>query len=89
MMGVQNIFQEMRGRDFWIDMAQFYSDVAIRVLIPFATTYKCEAAFSALLAVKTKSRNGSDATNDMRVALAETKLNIGGLVQARQVHSSH
>ena len=52
------IFTEMSCSDFWIEMAQLYSHIskmALKVLIPFPTTYICESAFSTLLAIKPKA----------------------------------
>ena len=43
---------------------------ALSVLIPFATTYLCQSGFSALLSIKTKSRNDLNAQADMRVAIS-------------------
>ena len=78
--------------DFWIAMAQTYPDLAkmtLKVLILFATTYECEAAFSTLLHIKTKYRNRLDVTKDMRVALCKTSPKIDELIAAKQVHPSH
>ncbi len=69
-----------------------YPDVAkmaLKVLIPFATTYECESAFSTLLTIKTKARNRLCATNDMRVALAQTKPNQEALVLEKRLDTSH
>ena len=63
--------------------------MALEVLTPFANTYLCEAAFSTLLAIKIKSRNRLEVTNDMRVALAKTKPTLEELVQVKQMHPSH
>lgn len=90
--GAKHVFSQMCCSDFWIEMAQSYPDVAkmaLRVLIPFATTYECETAFSTLLAIKTKSRNRLGVTNDIRVALSKTKPNIDELVREKQMHPSH
>ena len=87
--GAKHVF---RGTCFWIEMAQSYPDVAkmaLRVLIPFATTYECESAFSTLLTIKTKARNRLCATNDMRVALAKTNPNLEALVLEKRLHPSH
>lgn len=46
--------------EFWFSLSQAYLLVvkrAMSVLIPFATTYLCEAGFSALVSIKTKKRN--------------------------------
>ncbi len=45
---------------FWGDHKMDYLELhhrAIKVLVPFASTYLCEAAFSALVNLKTKYRN--------------------------------
>jgi len=71
---VRSLFSEKSYSDFWIDMAQIYSNIskmAMKVLIPFPTTYEYESAFSALLAIKPNARNRFDAVHDMRVALSK------------------
>ncbi|XP_068218544.1 zinc finger BED domain-containing protein 5-like [Palaemon carinicauda] len=90
--GAKHTFREMCRTDFWIEMTNSSPSVAkmaLKVLIPFATTYECESAFSTLLAIKLKSRNRLEAIHDMSVALAKTKPNIEELVQAKQMHKSH
>ncbi|XP_068220043.1 protein FAM200A-like [Palaemon carinicauda] len=91
-LSAKHTFREMCSSDFWIEMTNSSPSVAkmaLKVLIPFATTYECESAFSTLLAIKSKSRNRLEATHDMRVALAETKPKIEELVQAKQMHPSY
>ena len=88
----RRLFSEKSCSDFWIEMAQSYPDIskmALKVLIPFPTTYECESAFSALLAIKPKARNRLDAIHDMRVALSTTEPNIAELVTKKQLHPSH
>ena len=88
----KNLLREMCCSDFWIAMAQPYPDLAkmaLKVLIPFATTYECEEAFLTLLHIKTKYRNRLDVTNYMRVALCKTSSKIDKLIAAKQVHPSH
>ena len=89
--GAKAVFHEMSCSDFLNGIAQAYPDVAkmaLEELIPFATTYECEAAYSTLLAIKVKSRNRLEATNDMIVALAKTKPNPEELAQVRKIHPS-
>ena len=64
-------------------MIQTYSDLAkmaLKVLIPLATTYEYEAAFSILIHIKSKYRNRLDATHDMRVVLSKTQPKIDILI---------
>jgi len=74
----RRLFSEKSCSVFWIEMAQSYPDIskmALKVLIPFLTTYECESAFSVLLAIKPKTRNRLDAIHDMRFALSTTEPN--------------
>ena len=71
---------------FWRSMFQEYPDWAKRVLkelIPFPTTYLCEAAMSALVNIKTTYRNRFGVANDIRIA------HIDGLASKRQEQKSH
>ena len=60
--------------EFWCNMLQEYPELAKRALealIPFPTTYLCEAAMSALVNIKTTYRNRLGVANDMRIALSD------------------
>ena len=88
----KSLHREMYCSDFWIAMAQPYPDLAkmaLKVFILFATTYKCESAFSTLLHIKTNYRNRLDSTTEMRVVLCKTSSKIDELIAAKQVHPSH
>ena len=53
-------------------MSQEYPELAKRALealIPFPTTYLCEAAMSTLINIKTAYRNRLKVANSMRIAL--------------------
>ena len=68
---------------FWSSMAASYPnlwDLAFRRLLPFSSTYSCEAAFSQLLHIKMKYRNRLEGTHDLRCAFSETKPRIKTLV---------
>ena len=43
---------------------------ALRVLVPFATSYLCEAGFLVVAAIKSKYRSKIDIERDMRVAIS-------------------
>ena len=62
---------------------------ALKVLVPFAATYLCEAGFSALLHIKTKARNRLDASDDMRVALSKKEPRFSIIIEEKQQQKSH
>ena len=73
--------------NFWCCQQHSYQSLAkqgISTLIPFATTYRSEATFSAIVTIKTKQRNRLDVQHDMRVALSKTQQPFSVLVQKRQ-----
>ena len=62
---------------------------ALRVLVPFASTYLCEAGFSTLFNIKTKNRNRLDVGDDMRLALTNARPRISKLAAEMQHQASH
>ncbi|XP_075325271.1 LOW QUALITY PROTEIN: zinc finger BED domain-containing protein 5-like [Odontesthes bonariensis] len=85
-------FKKQSLVDFWIQQHGEYSvlsDNAVRVLLPFATTYLCEKGFSLLAAIKTKYRSRLDAEPDLRLKLCSIEPDIKGLCAERQAHPSH
>ncbi|XP_066969131.1 SCAN domain-containing protein 3-like [Macrobrachium rosenbergii] len=88
----KNVFPSNSLSSFWCSMMESYpkiSDLAVRVLLPFASTYLCESGFSSLLAIKTKSRNKLSVEDDLRCALAATEPRIHELVAQKQPQKSH
>jgi hypothetical protein len=61
---------------FWqktkVDCKQL-SNMALTELHPFASTYLCEASFSAVTELKTKLRNRMSPENDLSVTLSSVK----------------
>ena len=54
--------------DFWLSLESEYGElsrIAGMILIPFASTYLCETAFSAMTAIKTKGRNRLSVEGDL------------------------
>ncbi|CAG9564712.1 unnamed protein product [Danaus chrysippus] len=85
-------FQAKDLGDFWGSLSQAYPLLvkrAMSILIPFATTYLCEAGFSIMMSIKTKSRNRLNVADDMRLALSKTVPQINVLIEAKQQHPSH
>ncbi|KAJ8369595.1 hypothetical protein SKAU_G00096230 [Synaphobranchus kaupii] len=60
-----------------------------RFILPFATTYLSETAFSALVTIKTKARNRLDVHSDFRLAVTKVTPDIPKLAQEIQSQSSH
>uniref|UniRef100_H2YPP8 HAT C-terminal dimerisation domain-containing protein n=1 Tax=Ciona savignyi TaxID=51511 RepID=H2YPP8_CIOSA len=57
---------------FWLGLKVEYpvlADLAIRVLLPFVSTYLCETAFSTLTSIKTKHQSIKDVETALRPAL--------------------
>ena len=85
-------FREKSLSAFWLSVSTEYpllSNKAVNILLPFATTYLCKTAFSALTNMKTKYRSRLDVESDMRVCLSNITPRIDSLCKAKQAHLSH
>jgi hypothetical protein len=85
-------FQQITSENFWLKYLPVYSktnEQALRVIIPFLSTYFCEAGFFALVAIKTKQYYKLDVGSDLRYALSSTLPRIQKLVTSKQPHCPH
>jgi len=85
-------FSSMPVSKFWIKSLQSYpvlSEIALRLILPFPTTYLCETGFSSLLLIKSKYRSRLVAEDDLRCALAKTAPRISDLARKKQAQPSH
>ncbi|XP_066941054.1 protein FAM200C-like [Macrobrachium rosenbergii] len=76
--------QQFNSSNCWVKMLSAFpktSKFALKVLIPFSSTYLCKSGFSTLLVIKSKARNRLNAEADMRCALSHTDPHID-LVEA-------
>ena len=67
-------FGELELQEFWAKSLKKFpviSEIAIRNLLPFPTTYLCETAFSQLLIIKNKYRNKLNVEDDLRCGISE------------------
>ena len=84
---------EMDLGSFWITAQHEYPDIstrAIHVLLPFATTYLCESAFSSLTLIKNKQRSRLESVEqELRVYLSGILPRIKTLCAHIQAHPSH
>lgn len=78
---------------FWLPLVNEYPTVAkkaIRALLPFSTSYACEAAFSAMNQIKNKYRSQLQTVeHDMRLALSVVQPRKTELAKKHQAHISH
>lgn len=78
---------------FWVPLLNEYPKLtkkALKVLLPFSTSYSCEAAFSAMNQIKTKNRSQLQTVeHDMRIALSTVQPRKNELTKKHQAHVSH
>ncbi|XP_060629099.2 protein FAM200C-like [Anolis sagrei] len=80
-------FSTMPVAKFWIKCLQSYpvlSEIVLRLLLPFPTTYLCETGFSSLLVSKSKNSSIFVEEDDLRCAFAKTSPRISDLVRKKQ-----
>lgn len=78
--------------EFWLSVEKQYpllGQKAIRILLPFATSYLCETGFSAVAALKTKYRSQLNIEQELRVAVSCFKPRFEKLCTAKHAHCSH
>ncbi|XP_055908389.1 zinc finger BED domain-containing protein 5-like [Eupeodes corollae] len=88
------VFDSVSLHEFWIAVKNEYPALAKKAilnLLPFVTTYRCEAGFSAYTYTKTKYRSRLDAAPDMRIQLSDIEVNFKTIINKtmKQIHSSH
>ncbi|KAL4101100.1 hypothetical protein QTP88_012347 [Uroleucon formosanum] len=85
-------FSSMDLTKFWISIKDEYpllSDKAQRILIPFSTSYLCEAGFSAFAVIKSKYRTKINVEKEMRVAVSCLIPRFEKMCSDMQAHPSH
>lgn len=91
---LKNTFNRKQLTKFWISVAGKYPclfDEAIKVLLPFTTSYLCEAGFSAMVNIKTKYRNKLDVSNSLRLKVTNIEIDAKNIMtkNRKQIHPSH
>jgi len=85
-------FSSTELTEFWMSVKDEYPLLcgkAQKVLIPFATSYLCEAGFSALAVMKSKYRSKIDVEKEMRVAVSSLIPRFEKMCGDQQAHPSH
>ena len=73
---MKTAFENFELTTFWYNASASYPRAAkymMSKLLSFGSTYLCEATFSALVAMKTKSRNTMNMENDLICSLSSIK----------------
>jgi hypothetical protein len=77
---------------FWSSVKREYSEIsckALRVSIPLATSYLCEARFSALAVIKSKYRSKINVEKAIHVAVSKMLPRFELLCHGKQAHLPH
>jgi hypothetical protein len=88
----RRLFKNKSHVQFWCLTRTEYpriADRAIKMIMPFPSTYVCESSFSTMSVMKTKARNRLDISSDMRVALTSVEPDMNQLARRKQGQSSH
>ena len=89
---MEKLFSSVDLLSFWSAVSSNYKNIgsaAMRIFLPFPTTYLCELGFSILVTLKSKKRNRLNAAADMRVAVSTIVPQWDILVEKHQEHPSH
>ena len=73
--GVRDMFKDKAITEFWPMIFHSYSkftEIAIRALLPFVSTYLCELGFSSLMQIKLKQHSAIEVENDLTCTLSST-----------------
>lgn len=91
---LKNTFNRQQLIPFWLSLAETYPNIfdeAIKVLLPFTTSYLCEVGFSAMANIKTKYRNKLGVSNSLRLKVTKIEVDTKAVMEInrKQMHLSH
>ena len=91
--GLKGMFETTSNlHTFWIEVKVEYPEIATKALkdlLPFPTSYLCEAGFSAVTATKARLWSRLDISNTFRVSLSPITPRWDHLVAGKQAQGSH
>ena len=85
-------FSSMDLDAFWINVSKSYPLIgqrAVSLLLPFPTSYLCEAGFSAVASLKSKYRNKLNICPEVRAAISKLEPRFDVLCENHKAYSSH
>lgn len=90
--GVKADFIHQHIATFWLNIRGDFpilSERALVQLVQAPSTYRCEAGFSAMVAVKTKARNRLQIGDDVRCCLSSVEPRFHRIMAGKQCQPSH
>jgi hypothetical protein len=87
-------FNRRKLTQFWLSIQQTYptlSTEALKVLLPFSSSYICEVGFSAMVGIKTKFRNKPQWSNSLLLKITRIDVDVSAVINSnrKQAHQSH
>jgi hypothetical protein len=90
-------FNRRKLTQFWLSVQQMcptLSTEALKVLLPFSSSYICEVGVSAMVGMKTKFRNKLQLSNSLRRKITRIDVPVNAVInsnrkQAHQPHTPH
>jgi hypothetical protein len=87
-------FNRRKLTQFWLSVQQTcptLSTEAMKVLLPFSSSYICEVGFSAMVGMKTKFRNKLQSWNSLRLKITRIVTDANAVINSnrKQAHQSH
>lgn len=90
---LKDLYNGDKIADFWATARKDYrelGDKAMKKILPFSTTYRCEQAFSSMCFMKNKYRNRLDMKSDFRVKVSSLEPNISEIMDSKiRFNKSH
>ena len=91
---IETNYETKNLTQFWLIMQSSYSTLsaeAIKVLLPFTTSYLCEVGFSAMTTIKNKYRNKLQVENSLCLKVTNIIVDVDAVIRnsRKQAHCSH
>ena len=90
--GLKMTFQNSTLTQFWVCVKKEHPELgktALEQLLPFGSTYLCEASFSAMTLIKTKQRNRLGLEKSLITAVSSLPPRMTKILSEGQAHVSH
>uniref|UniRef100_A0AAY5KSP4 DUF4371 domain-containing protein n=1 Tax=Esox lucius TaxID=8010 RepID=A0AAY5KSP4_ESOLU len=90
--GLRMKYENSTLTQFWVCVKKEYSELgekALQQILPFGSTYLCEASFSAMTVIKTKQRNRLGLEKSLITAVSSLPPRMTKILSEAQAHVSH